>query len=92
MSSMKDCPCHEETPDPCPMCGATVSGNDPVNGVCQAGTIRGERDKMLSLLRRWTALDAGSWHATRYAVEKADLLSDTRKAIALTPPQDRDAS
>lgn len=21
--------------DPCPMCGATVSGNDPVNGVCQ---------------------------------------------------------
>jgi hypothetical protein len=23
-------------PDPCPACGATVSGNDPVNGVCQS--------------------------------------------------------
>lgn len=30
------CPCDEETPDPCPECGATVSGNDAVNGVCQA--------------------------------------------------------
>lgn len=30
------CPCHEETPDPCPACGATVSGKDPVRGVCQA--------------------------------------------------------
>lgn len=29
------CPCENETPDPCP-CGATVSGNDPVRGVCQA--------------------------------------------------------
>lgn len=51
MSSMKDCPCKEETPDPCPMCGATVSGNDPVNGVCQAGTIRGERDELLAALK-----------------------------------------
>jgi len=30
------CPCENETPDPCPACGATVSGNDPVRGVCQA--------------------------------------------------------
>lgn len=30
------CPCNEEGPDPCPACGATVSGNDQVNGVCQA--------------------------------------------------------
>lgn len=30
------CPCREETPDPCPACGATVSGDDPVRGVCQA--------------------------------------------------------
>lgn len=30
------CPCVSETPDPCPACGATVSGIDPVRGVCQA--------------------------------------------------------
>ena len=29
------CPCYAEEPDPCPKCGATVSGNDRVNGVCQ---------------------------------------------------------
>jgi hypothetical protein len=34
------CPCQEETPDPCPACGATVSGDDPVNGVCQARQCR----------------------------------------------------
>lgn len=30
------CPVEDEGPDPCPKCGATVEGNDPVNGVCQA--------------------------------------------------------
>lgn len=36
------CPCLHETPDPCPACGATVSGNDKVRGICQArkGTYR----------------------------------------------------
>jgi hypothetical protein len=33
--SQYDCPCKDEQPDPCPMCGATVSGNDAVNGACQ---------------------------------------------------------
>ena len=37
MSRFADCPVANESPDPCPKCGATVSGNDPVNGVCQAG-------------------------------------------------------
>jgi hypothetical protein len=32
----KFCPCWEETPDPCPACGATVEGKDKVRGVCQA--------------------------------------------------------
>lgn len=32
----RHCPCREESPDPCPACGATVSGNDLVHGVCQA--------------------------------------------------------
>lgn len=25
-----------ETVDPCPACGATISGADPVRGICQA--------------------------------------------------------
>lgn len=42
--------------------------------------------KLLAVARRWAALDAGSWHGSwhqeRYASEKAELLSDTRAAIA----------
>ena len=30
------CPCEDEMPDPCPACGATVKGDDPYRGVCQA--------------------------------------------------------
>lgn len=30
------CPCENEEPDPCPACGATVGGKDPVHGCCQA--------------------------------------------------------
>lgn len=30
------CQCADESPDPCPACGATVDGNDRVNGICQA--------------------------------------------------------
>jgi hypothetical protein len=33
------CPCFDESLDPCPRCGATVSGNDAVNGICQADFI-----------------------------------------------------
>lgn len=29
------CPCKDEQPDLCPLCGATVSGNDSRQGVCQ---------------------------------------------------------
>lgn len=36
MTRPEYCPCHSETPDPCPACGATVSGQDKVRGVCQA--------------------------------------------------------
>lgn len=30
------CLCENESSDPCPACGATVAGNDAVNGICQA--------------------------------------------------------
>lgn len=36
MARPEYCPCEEETPDPCPACGATVAGDDPVRGICQA--------------------------------------------------------
>lgn len=30
------CPCDDDKPDPCPACGATISGKDKVFGRCQA--------------------------------------------------------
>lgn len=39
-------------------------------------------DEMLSLLRRWAALDAGAWHPDRHASNKAELLAETNAAIA----------
>lgn len=30
------CPCQDDEPATCPACGATVSGNDPFEGRCQA--------------------------------------------------------
>jgi len=35
MTRPKYCPCENQI-DPCPACGATIEGNDPVRGVCQA--------------------------------------------------------
>lgn len=37
---------------------------------------------LLSIARRWAALDGGAWHAERHASEKAELLADTLAAIA----------
>lgn len=34
----------------CPLCGATVSGNDPVRGVCQARNPRPKPKPYLSLV------------------------------------------
>jgi hypothetical protein len=49
------CPCENETPDPCPACGATVSGDDDVRGVCQAKRgYRREADVRLVLIDKQT--------------------------------------
>lgn len=37
---------------------------------------------LLSIAERWAALDSGSWHPDRHAADKAQLLADTRAAIA----------
>ena len=41
-------------------------------------------EKMLTLLRRWSALDGGEWYVERYAREKAELLAETRALIEAT--------
>ena len=41
-----------------------------------------ERDELLKLLRRWNAIDAGSWAPDRHANEKRELIADTRAAIS----------
>lgn len=43
---------------------------------------RSQVANLLSIAKRWVALDAGSWNVSRHASEKSELLSDTRKAIA----------
>ena len=37
---------------------------------------------LLSIAKRWAALDGGSWHLVRHASEKNELLADTGRAIA----------
>lgn len=37
---------------------------------------------LLSIARRWAALDGGSWHVERHASDKKELLADTNAAIA----------
>lgn len=36
MARPEYCPVEDGSPNPCPACGATEEGNDPVRGVCQA--------------------------------------------------------
>jgi hypothetical protein len=38
--------------------------------------------KLLSLAKRWAALDGGAWHVGRHAQDKAELLAETLAAIA----------
>lgn len=38
--------------------------------------------RMLSLLERWLAIDAGSWHPIRNGAERKDLFAETRALVA----------
>lgn len=38
--------------------------------------------ELLSIAQRWAAIDGGAWHVERHAREKAELLAETRAAIA----------
>ena len=41
---------------------------------------------LLSIAKQWAAIDGGAWHVERHAAEKAELLADTRAAIAKAQP------
>ncbi len=43
-----------------------------------------QRDELLSIARRWAALDA-QWHPDRYESEKAELLRETKNLIEKAP-------
>jgi hypothetical protein len=43
---------------------------------------RGASPDLLSIAKRWAALDGGAWNVERHAAEKAALLADTKAAIA----------
>lgn len=48
---------------------------------CSAALL-GTSPDLLSIAQRWAALDGGAWAVERHAREKAELLTDTRAAIA----------
>ncbi len=43
------CPCDDDKPDSCPVCGATISGNDKHHGICQARSLYRPREPILYL-------------------------------------------
>lgn len=57
------------------------SKGDPARITADAHLIVTAPD-LLSLVKRWAALDGGSWHPDRHATNKAELLAETRDAIA----------
>ena len=77
--TFRGCPVENETPGPCPRCGATVSGNDIVNGICQAPKLDAIviSDKMVdAALTAWFAsppseTDQGLERSMRAALEAA---------------------
>jgi len=69
--------------------------NDRIAGVMLRPTVTNnttERDAnarliaaapdLLSIVKRWVALDGGAWNVERFANERARLLDETRAAIA----------
>lgn len=73
-SRFAGCSVDSESPDPCPRCGATVIGNDPVNGICQADKLDAVvvTDDMVERARLAIGLNVGiSAKTMRLALEAA---------------------
>lgn len=63
---------------------AEAKGRKPTLSEIVAGRARKAEPTpdLLSLLKRWAALDGGIWDVERHARSKAQLLIETRAAIA----------
>jgi hypothetical protein len=66
-------------PDARDMSGHRAAVTDPFEG---NGHLFASAPALYSLLRRWVALDAGSWHNERAERERAELETETRSALA----------
>jgi hypothetical protein len=62
----------------CALCRVPPSGPEQF----KLARLIAESPKLLSIARRWVALDAGAWHPERYAAEKKELIADTEAVIA----------
>lgn len=62
------------------------SRDDPAIIAADASLIAAAPD-LLSIARRWVALDGGAWHSERYARERTKLLFDTAAAVAKATTQ-----
>jgi len=69
--------------------GFTVIGRPDMSGACTAyvanvadAMLYATAPDLLSIAKRWAALDAGGWHPDRCASDKAALIVDTLAAIA----------
>ena len=60
---------------------AHSNGRDPERDLATGRLIAAAPD-LLSIAQRWAALDGGAWDIHRHARDKAELLADTRRAIA----------
>lgn len=78
------CPVYDETPDPCPRCGATVAGNDPVRGECQAPKLNAVvvTDDMVEAAREAVGLHVGISARTMRLALEAGLNAPAFKAKA----------
>lgn len=39
-------------------------------------------EELVSIAKRWAALDGGSWHPERYMQDRNELITDTRSVLA----------
>lgn len=72
--------------DGCRQCGESDNGAIELFDIEAANELMDDASEaivsLLSIARRWVALDAGAWAVDRHASEKAELLAATRALIA----------
>lgn len=72
---------HRCTTDHCPYLGQACTRGCRCHKTDEQVLVD-QRDALLSIARRWSAMDGGTWLVERHAREEAELLADTRAIIA----------